>query len=167
MATLAPAAPLLAGGPPGWIAFGVIAVGTLGLGAYAYMNAREQSSSLADATTDKACKDCPCHRTVTISKTAHPQSAQHILDAQKAGHPSTLTIDRPGATARRRANIGSYPREPGKQPDEYPPAMFAEGGPGSSIRNIDAADNMGAGASMGNQLRGAPEGCKATIVVGP
>jgi hypothetical protein len=124
-------------------------------------------TAVRDAVTDDTCEDCPCHRTVVISKSAYPESAQHVLDAQRAGYPSTLTIDRTGATARRKANIRDYPRVAGKQPDEYPPAMFAEGGPGSSIRNIDASDNMASGASMGNQLRGAREGCKATIVVGP
>jgi hypothetical protein len=125
------------------------------------------AEKLRDAVVDDTCEDCPCHRTVVISQSNYPESAQHVRDAQMAGHPSTLTIDRVGAGARRAANLRGYPREPGKQRDEYPPAMFAEGGPGASIRNIDASDNMAAGASMGNQLRGAPEGCKATIIVGP
>ena len=118
-------------------------------------------------TATDTCSDCPCHKTVVVSKSAHPESAQHILDAQAAGKPKTLTIERSGAAFRRRASTGGFPRETGKQPDEYPPAMFLEGGAGASVRNIAAADNMGAGASIGNQLRGAPDGCKATITVGP
>jgi hypothetical protein len=54
---------------------------------------------------------------------------------------------------------------PGKQLDEYPPAMFSEGGSGASVRAIDPADNMGAGASMGNQLRKYPDGTKVRMEV--
>lgn len=116
---------------------------------------------------DEPCDDCPCHGVVVISKGKYPESAQHILDAQAAGNPATLTIDRPNAAIRRAAATGTYPREAGKQPDEYPPAMFLEGGAGASVRNVTAGDNMGAGASMGNQLRKYRDGCKATITVGP
>ena len=130
--------------------------------------AEDEAQSRADAgATSEGCADCPCHRTVVISQSAHPESAQHIADAQATGQPHTLTIERSGATARRRASTGGFPRVPGMQPDEYPPAMFLEGGAGASVRNITASDNMGAGASMGNQLRGVPDGCRVTIVVGP
>lgn len=133
--------------------------------------AQEIARALAAAAAAScATGQCPCHKTVIISQSAYPESANHILDAQAAGHPVTLTIDRGGARARRQAATGSFPREPGKQPDEYPPAMFLEGGAGASVRNITASDNMGAGASMGNQLRPEtryPDGCKATIIVGP
>lgn len=164
--------------PPFWIAVGraVVAAAphiTRGVavarGASVVANqmsdAEEEAKARDEALTD-TCPSCPCHRTVVISQSAHPESAQHIMDAQAAGYPSTLTIERSGAALRRRASTGGFPREPGKQPDEYPPAMFLEGGAGASVRNITSSDNMGAGASMGNQLRGAPEGCKATITVG-
>ncbi|MEI4482810.1 MULTISPECIES: NucA/NucB deoxyribonuclease domain-containing protein [unclassified Phyllobacterium] len=133
--------------------------------------AQEIAKGLA-ATAAAACSTgkCPCHKTVVVSQSAYPESANHILDAQAAGQPMTLTIDRGGANARRQASTGRFPREPGKQPDEYPPAMFLEGGAGASVRNITASDNMGSGASIGNQLRPPtryPDGCKATIVIGP
>ncbi len=49
--------------------------------------------------------------------------------------------------------------------DEYPPAMFKEGGKGANIRAISPSDNMGAGASMGNQLRNVKDGMVIKIVV--
>jgi Deoxyribonuclease NucA/NucB len=158
----AAAAPYVAAG------LGIAVVGTVAVDQMSKAEEKAKDKEKTGTATDTCTTGkCPCHRVVLISKTAHPESAQHIQDAQAAGHPGTLTIERAGASARRRASTGGFPRIPGMQPDEYPPAMFLEGGAGASVRNISAADNMGAGASMGNQLRSAPDGCKATIVVGP
>ncbi|WP_318836570.1 NucA/NucB deoxyribonuclease domain-containing protein [Pseudomonas khavaziana] len=49
--------------------------------------------------------------------------------------------------------------------DEYPPAMFKEGGTGASVRPISPKDNMGAGACIGNACRGLPDGEKVRIKV--
>lgn len=100
-----------------------------------------------------------------VDMSVHPESAQHILDAQAAGYPSELTIDRSGALANRNASLKGYDKVPGKQLDEYPPAMFKEGGAGASVRPITPADNMGAGASIGNQIRRLPDGTVVKIVV--
>ena len=104
--------------------------------------------------------------TVTISQGKYPETAQHILDAQGQGYPSELTIDREGARANRAAARQTCPLVPGKL-DEYPPAMFKEGGAGASVRPVDPSDNMGAGASMGNQLRIYPDGTVVIMKVGP
>jgi RHS repeat-associated protein len=102
---------------------------------------------------------------VTVDASKHPETAQHVADAQAAGHPDVVTVDRPGAPANRQAATGSVDKVPGKQLDEYPPAMFKEGGQGASVRAITPKDNMGAGASMGNQLRGVPDGTQVKITV--
>jgi len=63
MAQMVAGAPLLAGGPPGWVAYGVLAVVTLGAGAAVYMQASSKSKDLADTKTDTACASCkknPC-----------------------------------------------------------------------------------------------------------
>ena len=39
-----------------------------------------------------------------------------------------------------------------KDRDEWPMAMFKEGGEGASVRYIDPSDNRGAGSSIGNAL---------------
>ena len=36
---------------------------------------------------------------IAVSRGRHPESAQHVDDAQQAGHPAELTIDRAGANA--------------------------------------------------------------------
>jgi hypothetical protein len=55
--------------------------------------------------------------------------------------------------------------EAGKDRDEYPPAMFDEGGSGASVRKINSGDNRGSGASMGAQCRGVACGTKVEIKV--
>jgi hypothetical protein len=109
---------------------------------------------------------------VTISESRYPESARHIREAVEEGKPKTLSIDRAGATARRRESLRGIDKVPGRQLDEYPPAMFAEGGlrpDGSraSVRAISPSDNMGSGASFGGQLRGQPDGTEVTFRIVP
>jgi len=100
---------------------------------------------------------------VKIDYNTHPEAAKHIDDAQAAGHPDVVIVDRPNSPSQRNAATGHLDKVPEKQLDEYPPAMFKEGGQGASVRPINPRDNMGAGASMGNQLRGVPDGAKVRI----
>ncbi|WP_443983614.1 NucA/NucB deoxyribonuclease domain-containing protein [Alteromonas sp. McT4-15] len=104
-------------------------------------------------------------KNVDISRAKYGEAAEHIADAQKAGHPDVLTIARDGADANRKASIGGLPKVPGKQLDEYPPAMFKEGGAGASVRAISPKNNMGAGACIGNACRGLANGEKVRIRV--
>lgn len=119
------------------------------------MYAGQISGARAAATVD----------VITLSKSKYPQSAGHIEDAIRAGQPSTLTIDRAGATSRRRDALKGTPSSAGKDRDEYPPAMFKEGGGGSSVRAINPSDNRGAGACIGAQCRGKSDGTQVQIQV--
>jgi len=102
---------------------------------------------------------------ISISRDKYGEAADHIADAQKAGHKDILTIARDGARPNRKASIGGLPKVPGKQLDEYPPAMFKEGGKGASVRAIKPKDNMAAGACIGNACRGLSNGEKVRIKV--
>jgi RHS repeat-associated protein len=102
---------------------------------------------------------------VVIRKSDYPETAQHVEDAQAAGHPDHLTIDRSGAKRRRKESMRGHSTVPGKDRDEYPPAMFEEGGTGSSVRPISPSDNRGAGSSMGHQCSGLPDGTVVHVVV--
>ena len=91
---------------------------------------------------------------VEISRSRYPESAKHIEDAIIAnGQPEVLTIDRVGKKANRRASLKGIDKVPGEDLDEYPPAMFKEGGNGASVRSINPSDNRGAGSSFGHKLR--------------
>ncbi|HWN66804.1 MAG TPA: RHS repeat-associated core domain-containing protein [Haliangium sp.] len=102
---------------------------------------------------------------IRIPSSKFPETAAHIRDAQAAGKPATLTIDRAGTAERRRQALAGHEKIPGKQLDEYPPAMFQEGGRGASVRPVSPHDNMGAGACIGNQCRGLPDGTRVNIIV--
>ncbi|MEZ8187617.1 RHS repeat-associated core domain-containing protein [Shewanella sp. 5S214] len=122
------------------------------VGIEAYIERKLKVARLPDVT-----------KNVDISRAKYGDAAEHIADAQKAGHPDVLTIARDGANANRKASIGGMPKVPGKQLDEYPPAMFKEGGAGSSVRAISPKNNMGAGACIGNACRSLANGEKVRI----
>jgi len=108
---------------------------------------------------------------VVISRSRHPAAAEHVLHAQRTGQPSILTLDL-GNAAQRRAESLRYINNRDRRPagqfdrDEYPPAMFREGGNPSSVRYINRHDNRGAGRSMRWQLEGQPDGTRVRMVVG-
>jgi RHS repeat-associated protein len=105
---------------------------------------------------------------VTVSASSYPASAAHIQVAQSLGHPRVLTINRPSAMANRSDSIGGAPAAPsGSDNDEYPPAMFTEGGIGASVCPCPSADNRGSGAALGNALRNWADGARVGIFVGP
>ncbi|MFC0181008.1 hemagglutinin repeat-containing protein [Thorsellia kenyensis] len=100
---------------------------------------------------------------ITIDKNKYPESAKHIEESQQTGYPSILTIDRLGAAERRKAALKDTKPQTGFDRDEYPPAMFEEGGAGSSIKLINPSDNRGAGACIGAQCRKFPDGTQVII----
>lgn len=60
MATAAPASPLLAFGPPGWVAFGVIVVGTTAAAIYAANRSAEDTFPRSiPYTGTRTCTKCP------------------------------------------------------------------------------------------------------------
>lgn len=56
---------------------------------------------------------------------------------------------------------------PDWQRDEYPQAMFREGGQGASVRYVEPRDNTGAGATVGGLLRRYPDGTIVEIRIVP
>jgi hypothetical protein len=101
---------------------------------------------------------------VVVESAQHPEAVQHIQEAQAAGHPSVLTVNRPVAPANRRAAQEGTKIVKGKDRDEYPPAMTTEGGKGASVKHIDPHDNRGAGASIRRQCTHVKDGGKIRIV---
>jgi RHS repeat-associated protein len=106
-------------------------------------------------------------KTITLSRTKHGEAAEHAADAQKAGKPDVLTVGGdPAKTAQRRQeSLKGHKTQPGKDRDEYPPAMFEEGGKGASVRPINRSHNRSAGACIGNQCRDLQPGDKVRIRV--
>jgi RHS repeat-associated protein len=97
---------------------------------------------------------------VYIDPKKYPEAAGNIRDNQVG----VMTVDRPGAKARRRASLAGVPTRRGKDRDEFPPAIAREGGAGASVRHISPSDNRGAGSSMGAQLRDVPDGGRFQLI---
>ena len=83
-----------------------------------------------------------------------PETAQHIQDAMKNGHPDIVTISRLEATERRAESLKDIATKKGLDRDECPMAMFKEGGKGASVRYISPSDNRGVGATIMHALKG-------------
>jgi len=111
--------------------------------------------------------DASTPKDVYIDPTQHPAAAGHAADAQAAGQPDVLTVQRPGKDDRRAEATAGTPTQPGLDRDEYPPAVTAEGGQGASVRLIPSSDNRGAGGSLGQQIKDVPDGGKIRIVPKP
>jgi hypothetical protein len=102
---------------------------------------------------------------VTIDRSLYPEAAQHIEDAQAAGQPEILTLDRSATAENRAAALQTTLPVQGFDRDEYPPAMTKEGGSNSDVVYVNPSDNRGAGASFGNQVRNLPDGARVKVVV--
>ncbi|RKH11639.1 hypothetical protein D7V97_10655 [Corallococcus sp. CA053C] len=78
MAAVAPAAPLLAFGPPGWIAFGIVVVGTTVAAVYVANEAAERTFPRTIADTD------------TKTRTKCPEDHRGRVQAQGGGLEKSL-----------------------------------------------------------------------------
>jgi hypothetical protein len=106
-------------------------------------------------------------KTVIISRTKYPDAAKHIEQAQKAGRPSVLTVDRAGGAQRRREALRGIPVKPRRDRDEYPGAMFKEGGAKASVEHTGIYDNRGSGRCMRAQCADVPDGSQIQITIRP
>jgi hypothetical protein len=116
---------------------------------------------------------------MVVDKARYPQSAKHIEEAQNgqiwrgdrsrqtAPKPSILTIDKDEAHAdsNREDSLRGIQTRPPDDRDEYPPAMYKEGGAGASVKYIPSSDNQGSGSSMGSAVRGLWDGARVKIRV--
>ncbi|KMQ61657.1 hypothetical protein ACM46_15620 [Chryseobacterium angstadtii] len=102
---------------------------------------------------------------VTISKADYPETGQHIQDAIASGKPSVVTIARDGSKTNRANSLRGIKTKPSLDRDEWPMAMFAEGGNGASVRHINPSDNRGAGSAIGNALSDYPNGTIVKVII--
>jgi len=114
---------------------------------------------------------------LVVDHVKYPESADHIREAQRGQiwtgstyvqgtpKPSVLTIERTNSRKNRRDSLRGIATRPPEERDEYPPAMFKEGGKGASVKYIDGPDNGGSGSVMGSALSGLPKGTRVRIRV--
>jgi RHS repeat-associated protein len=100
-------------------------------------------------------------REITVEN--NPEYNRRVQQAQQSGQPSTLTIDREGAALRRKEALRGIPTQTGLDRDEYPPAMFVEGGAGADVKYISPSANRSAGSCIMNLCKDLPNG--STIIL--
>lgn len=103
--------------------------------------------------------------TIEFPSDRYPETAQHIKEAVAAGHSDTCTINRGGADDNRDLSLRDVPTVKGKDRDEWPMAMCAEGGEGADIKHISPKDNRGAGSWVGHQLSDYPDGTRIQFII--
>ncbi len=106
---------------------------------------------------DKIAGTVPYYVAIVDSE-RYPQTAEHILRAQKMGFPEFVTLDRDNAAQRRILSLAGVEVRDIYDRDEWPMAVFREGGSNANVVYIEGSDNRGAGSSVGRQLRGIPDG---------
>ena len=102
---------------------------------------------------------------LVLTHKEYKQTFGHIKDVIFSENRDIFTIDRTSASLNRAASLKGIPTLKGYDRDEFPMAMFKEGGKGASIRYIDPGDNRGAGSSIANALKPFPNGTKVKIIV--
>ena len=107
----------------------------------------------------------PGHYVVIVDSAKYPQTADHIRKAQKMGFPEFVSLDRSHAADRRSVSLAHVKANPEKDRDEWPMAVFKEGGAGANVMYVDASDNRGAGAAIGWQMRNFPDGSRIRVRV--
>ncbi|EPC8955094.1 RHS repeat-associated core domain-containing protein, partial [Cronobacter sakazakii] len=102
---------------------------------------------------------------LVLTKKEYKQTFGHIEDVINERNNDIYTISRSSAHMNRNESLKGYPTKEGFDRDEFPMAMFKEGGKGASVRYIDPSDNRGAGSSIANALKPFPDGTKVKIKV--
>lgn len=107
----------------------------------------------------------PEYYVVIVDSRKYPQTAEHIRMAQMMGFPEFVTLSRADAAERRKASLAGVKASSIYDRDEWPMAVFKEGGEGANVVYIEGRDNRGAGASIGWQMRGFPDGSRVRVRV--
>jgi hypothetical protein len=101
---------------------------------------------------------------ISFSKTKYPNIRRHVQRALRKGWPSILVLNRVGADARRDRLLQSWDTRPGKDRDEYPPAVGRGRGTGltggsnprgwkADVAYVPSGENRSHGSRMGIKLR--------------
>ena len=102
---------------------------------------------------------------VVINSERYPQTAAHITRALEKGLPEIVTLDRGGAADRRKESLKNVNAVSLYDRDEWPMAIFKEGGSGADVEYVEAKDNRGAGSSLGWQMKSFQDGSRVRIRV--
>lgn len=107
----------------------------------------------------------PEYYVVIVDSQKYPQTAEHIKMAQTMGFPEFVTLGRQMRWNGCKTSLADVKTSPIYDRDEWPMAVFEEGGHGADVAYIKGCDNRGAGSSIGWQMRGFPDGSRVRVRV--
>lgn len=113
---------------------------------------------------DKGCQRPSGVQPISFSKTKYPHIRRHVRRAIRRGWPRTLVLNRRGADARRERLLANYSTRPGRDRDEYPPAIGRGRGKGlvrgsnprgwrADVAYVPSSENRSHGSTLGIKLR--------------
>jgi hypothetical protein len=112
----------------------------------------------ASGPPPKPCVHAQRVQSIKMDVSKYPNIVDHIRDAQRAGYPRVLTINRLFADERRDKLLNQrvnghlrYPTKRGMDRDEFAPASLRDTVK-ADVRWVPSGENRSAGASMGNQM---------------
>jgi len=108
---------------------------------------------------------CNLAKVVCYSRLRFPETAPAYKAADGHRPARLLTVDRGGATSRRKAALAGTPTKPGFDRDEYPFAITRQGGAGATITYVTSSENRSAGAYLRNELKDIEDGERFLFVV--
>lgn len=100
---------------------------------------------------------------IEVSKVEYGAAASHIeeyINNPRNNNLFTINRGENGANIKlnRKESLAGYPTKSGYDRDEFPMAMFAEGGNGASVKYIDPHSNRSLGSTIGRLLRDYADG---------
>ena len=113
-------------------------------------------------------EDGDCDLVLTISRknfSDNNEALIHIELYMQSTGKNTFTYDKNGAAGRRKASLDGVETKKGYDRDEFPMAIFKEGGKGASVIHINPSDNRSVGSAIGKALEGNRKGSRVKIVI--
>ena len=113
-------------------------------------------------------EDGDCDLVLTISRknfSDNNEALIHIELYMQSTGKNTFTYEPNNAKSQRKDSLDGVETKKGYDRDEFPMAIFKEGGKGASVMHINPSDNRSVGSAIGGALRGNETGSKVKIVI--
>ena len=113
-------------------------------------------------------EDGDCDLVLTISRknfSDNNEALIHIELYMQSTGKNTFTYEPNNAKSQRKDSLKGIETKKGYDRDEFPMAIFKEGGKGASVMHINPSDNRSVGSAIGGALRGNETGSKVKIVI--
>lgn len=118
-----------------------------------------------NTATDSDAGDNEKPLVIFINGAVSPFAAIHGVEAIKAGYVNIGTIDRPGASTRRRSHLKGIPTLAGFDRDEFLPAVIKPAGVDRvSVKYVPSSDNRSAGTQVQSQINGHRDGRQVIVI---